>query len=1414
MADAFRKLVQEEDANNKDNEQLYHQEGKDKGSVKKNNAEIRKKVREICSQPDCPIKLENLTLQMLTTADGLTTLRCQAPLLYETFNSFYGQSKPKMPREATPFRPGELIAMFMNSKGQIKTGLVNKIKATGGFRLQSYSDFQIDNFVDVLQTIFEASMVGLNGHAYTKVPAFLEATEGTNLKRNISIFMYNDNGEWKLDKKNSFPMELEDIYALVASDESGNTSIIAVSQNEDMSAWIMANELLGYGIPFHKSGTRMEIVRGRVVKTPDGREVLGYENQKDHTKQQTEVWKTTLDDNRKENTKVKKPIDIYQIWDFENKNNLSKKELIEKNLKTYIDECNKNNYRPKFRDYVMNKDGILDKVLVHAKKMGFVAQDATIDDIAFEYDEYTIPYGYYKFLGDFGMFKPDGSASPIEVLSLENYDFDKAVDFFKDAEKLKTNELLQQFENGKVRDDYRKMIENGELTTEQLGDILKAKRSEIVQGVMEGRYDIDEESESGESNGYEQNNNGEELGRFKNSSENERPSRVDNVGQVQSNKANTPHTRKVHRSGVSAETLTSSELTAEQANLREQNIIDGVRSEFYNNAKLNGEEQIEPFNTENSAYYPNVDFERNDISVKNGVASFTEKRFKDLIEEYSVPVAGKLNGDYAKAYVAYISPNEFLSLTTVNEDLIVRDSARYGKLDVETLRSNSVRQGPYLEIDFEDGRVVDHNGRHRMVMLRDAGVEKIAVVIKDLDSEGNKYKTQKKTKVSVTGQEFDNIGIAPGKVTLDEIIPLSPNYRDEVREKFVNNKADIRYDLNSDNLETQKKIENIAQGIAHDELIALAKQNTQEFVDKVKENSSLQKRLKNAKRQMLVSPNPIVSVAQAGRVTKDILKEMDSTLKAKDLETDVVSIYTEYAQAIKKAGGVESKVQEANDTMVRRFAELAVDIADNAETFIESELYGLIKSYVKETRIKIPDHAKDELHYSEFRKSHMGTFNLTNDGMDIDDVYQELCGMFPGTFDVEKANPVDQINEIAEKLEKLKPYAYNPHQGVMQDAIDHIVYRFVSEADGIAATPKTKAQKMAEKAKVDKELALEKERENFARKLDKEKAKSEKNIQALQKIIDDAKYVRYWEKRLSKEEKAQAVNKVREKQKIAVLKSKIRNIVSAMKKNLDKTEKNGGYPKELVHAAAEVCSVIDFRTGKTNKDGSPTKTTLKLDALQLEYNALAENENYEFQSEYTPELSGMIASLRNKVNGKRVVDLTFGELSELKEILSEIHHRLSTATKQIGVENAKENAEVATKIINDLDKNKDLITSDLNHFRSESKLRAQRGKAVVFNPHRIFEMMSCYDKDSEMWKLYEALNRGARKAAKFLMDATMPFDELTNGAGNESAFYDFRTKTVKTGIKYQDGTEVEIPKSIICELVMTWHRKQGREHLE
>ena len=482
MANAFLRLVGETNPNNTANDQLYHQSGKSKGELKTSNASTREWV--LTQLSEYGMSVNDLTVETLTTEEGLAQLKIQAPLIYEAFNSFYGQSKPKMPKGATPFRFGELTALLTDHNGKINQRLVDRINSTGGFRLQSYSDFQIQNYTDVLQVLFEAGTLGLNGHAYTKVPAFLDATEGTNLKRNISIFMYKDGNEWKLDRNDSFPYTLEEIYDIVRADKSGNTGIIAVSQNADMSAWIMANDLVGYGIPFHKSGLKMGTVRNTIVRE-NGREIKGYTGTKDHTKQQTEVWKETGykengEVDHKKETKVKKGINIYSFWDFDNKSNLSKNKLIEKNVKAYINACEDAGYLPKFREYVMNNGKVLADVLKYSKELGYVSKNATIDDISFEYKGYRIPYGYYKFLGDFGMFNPDGQASAQQTLSLKDYDFDKAAKFFYDSENLRRNEILQQFSNGEERQRYR----DSNLTAEQLSEIVKQKRREVAEGVV------------------------------------------------------------------------------------------------------------------------------------------------------------------------------------------------------------------------------------------------------------------------------------------------------------------------------------------------------------------------------------------------------------------------------------------------------------------------------------------------------------------------------------------------------------------------------------------------------------------------------------------------------------------------------------------------------------------------------------------------------------------------------------------------------------------------------------------------------------------------------------------------------------------------------------------------------------------
>lgn len=266
--------------------------------------------------------------------------------------------------------------------------------------------------------------------------------------------------------------------------------------------------------------------------------------------------------------------------------------------------------------------------------------------------------------------------------------------------------------------------------------------------------------------------------------------------------------RKVAVDGRTAEVLSSSEETAEQKRIRQQLKAEEGQDVYFT---TDGTYLV----TDSAVFMPADIFEDDGFTLSDRQASFSQDRFNDLVSTYSVKNGGAGSQNYSKGYVTYIFPSDFLALTTTNEQHIVEDARnKYYKLDVDALKNE--RQTPFLRIDLQTGEVTGHEGRHRMALLRDAGIEKVAIAI-EADSEAGKYNTQKLNKVNISGQEFGS-GKASGTAVLDEVIPLSPKYRNEVKEKFVDVDSDIKYsvsdndrlnELQSEYRELEKKVDKI-----------------------------------------------------------------------------------------------------------------------------------------------------------------------------------------------------------------------------------------------------------------------------------------------------------------------------------------------------------------------------------------------------------------------------------------------------------------------------------------------------------------------------------------------------------------------------------------------------------------------------
>ena len=181
----------------------------------------------------------------------------------------------------------------------------------------------------------------------------------------------------------------------------------------------------------------------------------------------------------------------------------------------------------------------------------------------------------------------------------------------------------------------------------------------------------------------------------------------------------------------------------------------------------------------------------------NGKASFTEERLNNLFDEHSLG-DGK-RAEHSNAYVGYISPEDFVNLTS-NKNIRSRVEDEAYVLNEEELRNET--ETPFIEYDPASGEVVGHEGRHRMVALKADGITKVAILLKPSTDSFERRTVQD---ISLTGQNFAE-GRAVGKVTVKTAVPLSEKYREKAIQKFAQNPdADVRYSLPDVDRYTEKQ---------------------------------------------------------------------------------------------------------------------------------------------------------------------------------------------------------------------------------------------------------------------------------------------------------------------------------------------------------------------------------------------------------------------------------------------------------------------------------------------------------------------------------------------------------------------------------------------------------------------------------
>ena len=259
-----------------------------------------------------PSLRRTLSVEDLITPDGLSALRRFDGNLFSIVKSRYGSNSPKFVQEFNPYN--HELAKYGTVPTEYKF-LRDYLYAIGGARMQSFSDFIVENWFDYCQIVADLSARNLPMHTYTKEISLAKLFGMTGIKINMSLIpdidrslgreyaglTRNENGDLELiwaDKDRfkatggkSYMQSINFSDAIALQNDprySANVGTIAVGIS-DMHIRMMLNDpRIRMVIPYHSSGMN-----------PIYADMMGTSYYKDYTNFQNTTVKQLYDSNGK-----------------------------------------------------------------------------------------------------------------------------------------------------------------------------------------------------------------------------------------------------------------------------------------------------------------------------------------------------------------------------------------------------------------------------------------------------------------------------------------------------------------------------------------------------------------------------------------------------------------------------------------------------------------------------------------------------------------------------------------------------------------------------------------------------------------------------------------------------------------------------------------------------------------------------------------------------------------------------------------------------------------------------------------------------------------------------------------------------------------------------------------------------------
>nr|DAO49834.1 MAG TPA: nuclease [Caudoviricetes sp.] len=521
---------------------------------------------------------------------------------------------------------------------------------------------------------------------------------------------------------------------------------------------------------------------------------------------------------------------------------------------------------------------------------------------------------------------------------------------------------------------------------------------------------------------------------------------------------------------------------------------------------------------------------------------------------------------------------------------------------------------------------------------------------------------------------------------------------------------------------------------------------------------------------------------------------------------DTLAAITPVFETIEKTDGTpEQRAAKAYEA-AEKAANTILSMVKDANTNPLYEQYSDLRTYLRITKLDTSSVKADIADYNEWRKSHMGSMKLGNDGTQIDTAYQELSDMYPEFFPADIVNPADQLIRMGEVSDKLKKVMENPI--LSQEGSESIVRGF---ANAILAGYENSAETtLAAKNKQSEEdfarfvttitRAYETDVRNLSKQLDSSNAKIEKMAESIAKKDETGRRETSRKKALSGVSRLQkAMNEPTLSKNIPESwKKVVETFLKAMGNEDYKNAKKSTHepkfdPHEALSALAEMQSYVnDFQNSK--------ESTIRMSADQIK--------NLEWQ------ISGIRASLedyihdnKDNLNAKDISLVTSQDanwLANIADLTQTINHLIKQENELFVGKKKMDAEQFASELIEQINERKRKFQKT-GEEDSDIKKWITNSQFDYVAPDIYLHMLGERGDD-----LANAYRLGQDKISANKQKYVDAIKELV-GENFSAEKSSIRGELIDVKI---NGDEMKVSRQQLMSMYVLWYRPQARQHME